>query len=522
MAEPTTTTIDITDTSPGYEKRIGQWTKVRDVLEGEDQIKFRENLYLPRPRGMKKVDFANYLQRSNFYAVSDRTLRGLVGLVFRVDPVINLPPRMARIEEFASPEGYDLDQLIREALREVLSLGRYGLLVDLPEEDDAEADSAPFFATWKAEEIFRWEEKVNPKTGIREVTRVVVMEEPTVAENKEETLLREMYIDPDDGIYKIQKWVQVETETSSYKTNRTAAGITSSYFISGSFQRMGEPIVPKRYTTPLRKIPFIFINPYDLRARADKPPMLDLSNVNLAHYRNSADYETALHMIGSPTPYVFGIKDTDVPKTIGPFQIWHGQSKDVRVGMLEYTGQGVATIRLAMRDKEDRMAVLGARLIRSDGAERENVTAETTRLEAREETSVLLSAANTVQKAFTRAARFAALWVGVNPDAVEIRLNQDFIETRLAPQEITALVAAWQAKALSEETLHFNLQRGEIVQPGRDLEEERKAIEEQSKKRQAEALANATAMAALKSDQEPDDGAKEGPPAKKDDDADEE
>jgi hypothetical protein len=499
MASPST---DITETSPGYDKRITQWAKVRDVLEGEEDVKFRETLYLPRPRGMRKTDYANYLNRANFYAVADRTLRGLVGLVFRVDPVVKIPDRMRRIEEFASPEGYDLDQLIREALREVLSMGRYGMLVDLPL--DADADSAPFLATWKAEEIFRWEEKVNPRTGIRDVTRVVVMEEPTVAEEKKETILREMFID-DDGAYKIQRWREVEAETTSPPIKVTAAGITSAYYISGAFKREGGVIVPRRFNQPLRRIPFIFINPYDLRARADKPTMLDLANVNLGHYRNSADYETALHMIGSPTPYVFGIRKEDRPTTIGPFNIWHGLAKDVRVGMLEYTGQGVATIRLAMRDKEDRMAVLGARLIRSDGAERENVTAETTRLEAREETSVLLSAAKTVEKAFERALKFAALWMGTNPESVEIRLNRDFVETRLSAQELTALVASWQAKALSDETLHFNLQRGEIVQPDRDFEEERSAIEAQAKKRQQEALASAQAMTAVKGEQEGDE-----------------
>lgn len=494
MALPTS---DITETSPGYDRRIGQWTKVRDVLEGEDQIKDREVIYLPRPRGMKKVDFANYLQRANFYAVADRTLRGLTGLVFRVDPVINLPGRMQRLVEFASPEGYDLDQLVRESLREVLSLGRYGLLVDLPEETDQ--DTVPFFATWRAEEIYRWEEVVDPATGIRNVTRVVVREEPSVAGTLEEQIVREMYID-EDGIYKIQKWRQVQSETTS-AGYRTAAGITSVNYIYGSYEKFGPVIIPKRFNQPLRRIPFIFINPYDLRARADKPPMLDLANVNLGHYRNSADYETALHVIGSPTPYVFGVKDDSVPKTIGPFQIWHAQAKDVRVGMLEYTGQGVATIRLAMRDKEDRMAVLGARLIRSDGAERENVTAETTRLEAREETSVLLSAAKTVEKAYTRALRFAALWVGVNPDSVELRLNRDFVETRLSAQELTALVQSWQNQALSDESLHFNLQRGEIVPPDRTFEEEKASIEKSAEERQKKAME----IAAANGGQEPED-----------------
>jgi len=459
---------DITDTSPDYDVRLPQWEKVRDCLEGEDTIKDGGTAYLPQPRGMKKIDFKNYLQRANFYGVSGRTLGGLVGLVFRIDPVIDIPSQLESMRELASPEGFTMQEIVREARCEVLSLGRYGLLVDMPQIDNA----MPYIATWKAEDIFRWEEKIELTTGFRKLSRVVLQEEPLDSNETTTTYIRELFLD-ETGIYQQQRWARVQDEAST--------PFSSATLTPGSFERVGELITPKRFNQPLREIPFFFANTFDKRARTTKPPMIDLVNVNLGHYRNSADYETALHIIGSPTPYVFGIRSEDRPTTFGPAQIWHSVSKDVKAGMIEYTGTGVTSIRLAMEDKEKRMAVLGARLIR--GEDRENMSSETTRLNAREETSVLLSGVRTVEQVFTAACQFAAGWKGGNKDAVKFRLNRDFVETRLTSEELTALVKSWQEGALSDEVYHYNLQRGEIMPAERTLEEEKAAREAEHEER---------------------------------------
>jgi len=454
--------MPITDTAAGWDRRIESWTKVRDAIEGEEQIKEKGSLYLPRPGGMKLRDYASYKTRASFYAVADRTLRGLVGLVFRVEPVITLPPALAGLSEAMSPEGYDSRQLIRESLRETLSIGRLGLLVDMPQTGSPNA--LPYIATWRAEEIFNWEEGIDPVSGVRMLTRVCAIEEPAIQDGEEVARIRELYLE--DGVYHQRVWMQVTTQTSIRKTS-----VIGSMFFDGfdSFEA-GPVLTPTMNGAPLPFIPFIFVNTFDLRPTTEKAPFLDLVNVNLAHYRNSADYEMALHMIGSPTPYAFGMKKEERPTTVGPSQIWHSSAKDVKVGMLEYTGQGVATLRNAMQDKEDRMAVLGARLVRSDN-ERDNVTAETTRLEAREETSVLMGGTETVELAFRKALQWAASFKGIDPGSVNVKLNRDFVDTRLSAGDLEALVSAWQAGAFSRRVLHSNLQRGEIMPADLTVEE---------------------------------------------------
>lgn len=79
---------------------------------------------------MTTSQYTRYVQGSSFYAVAERTLRGMVGAVTRNAPVLELPDRIAGMRDAATFEGHSLDVLLESALREVLSLGRFAMLLD--------------------------------------------------------------------------------------------------------------------------------------------------------------------------------------------------------------------------------------------------------------------------------------------------------------------------------------------------------------------------------------------------------
>jgi hypothetical protein len=55
---------------------------------------------------------------------------------------------------------------------------------------------------------------------------------------------------------------------------------------------------------------------------------------------------------------------------------------------------------------------------------------------------------------------------------VLVQLNEDFSTRGLSSEELTALVSAWQAGAISRETMFELFRRGEVLPPGRTDEEE--------------------------------------------------
>ena len=469
MTNGTAYGYDITVLSVDFATRLPQWQKVRDAIDGEERVKERSTLYLPKPRGQNPRDYANYLTRAAFYSVADLTLRGLTGMVFRVEPTIELPAKLDRLNVTLTPEGYSPQQAVREAMKDVLGIGRYGLLVDMAAR--RRVSNLPYIATYRAEEIINWEEEI--VDGVRKLVRVVLLEEPSTRADVTTRILRELLI-TEVGTYEMRVWRET-TDERAQTARRTFPTPDYFYVAHGSFEYQ-ETIVPVAFGKPLMEIPFYFVNPLDHRPRTDKPPILDLVNTNFAHYRNSADYEQALWLTSQPTPYIFGVTSENVPKSIGSATIWHAPDPNVKAGMLEFTGAGIQAQEKALAAKEERMAIQGARIIRD--FQQPNVTAETTRLQAQSETSILIGAVQSVEEAFEKALRFAARWADASEEEVVIHLNRDFIETRLSPEEITSLVAAWQAGAYSRQTLHEQLQRGEIIPPERTLADELALIED--------------------------------------------
>jgi hypothetical protein len=442
-------------------------------MEGEDRIKERGSLYLPEPDAMNPVQYRRYKTRANFYGVAERTVRGLVGLVFRIEPTFDLPPVLSPLLNSATPTGMPLSTLTADVLRDVVSLGRYGVLVDMPRSPSLIGSAVPYLAPYTAENIWRWEESFDPVSGVRKLTRVVVREDAIVERDLEKTYLRELFLDPSSGNYTQQFWVEVNDETAT--SVRLSDG---EVLANGSFDKVGPPIVPVVSGQPLKKIPFFFLNTFNLQPKTDRPPMLDLASVNVAHYRNSADLEHALYLTSQPTPVITGwTTSSDKPAAIGSGTIWFlPTGTDAKY--LEFEGKGVGALRQAMQDKESRMAALGARMIRD--LDRSNVTAEATRMQMTAETSVLVSAVGNVERGMEAALRMAAEWAGADPDEVDVSLNHDLVDASLSSLDLNALVQAWMAGAISGPTLHANLQRGEIIDPKKSYEDEQAEIEEQA------------------------------------------
>jgi len=443
---------EILGESKSYSTRKNQWRKIRDAIEGEDQVMMQGQTYLPKPSGMTVGEYNNYKQRAMFYSVAERTRRGFLGLIFRQDPIVKVPDSMKEWMKSMTSDGMSFEMLSDELMGEGVTIGRYGLLLDYG--SDAKPNEFPHLVTYKAEDIVDWKEEM---VGGKK-TLVFVSLRDTVGshlDDDDEEFLDLMFL---DGVYTAQRWkVSSQTGKEDIRVN------------------MGGPVQPTVRGKTLTYIPFFFINPADMRPEISKPPFLDLVNMNMAHYRNSADYEHALYMTAQPTPWVAGVVSESMkPTSIGPSVIWY-LAENGRAGYLEFEGKGLEQQRHAMQDKEDRMAALGARMI-AESANR-NETVDTARLRGRGEMSLLKSVVMISSVAMTRVMRTVADWMGLPKDEIIVKYNDDFVETRMTHQEMASMVSAWQSGAISRYTMHENFQRGEIIDPSRTVEEEESDID---------------------------------------------
>lgn len=431
----------------GFDARQVQWDRIRSAIEGSDAVKLQGALFLDQPSSMTANEYSAYKNRAAFYPVAERTLRGMTGMVCRKAPRVTLPKRLAPMRNTFSSTGNPLDVVVEEALAAVLSLGRIGWLLDFPT-DVASSLAVPYCAVYEADCIL--DHRTEIVGGIARLTYLTLSEDIGDEDDGDE-IVRHLAIE--DGKYVVRRWL-----------------------IKGKSESMIEELIPTVNGKPLTEIPFVAISPYDLRVGLEKPPMLDLVDVNLGHYRNSADYEHALFLTAQPTPYITGQLDAaSKPTSIGSGTIWC-LPEGATAGMLEFSGAGIAAQRLAMQDKEQRMATLGARMI-NEGKNR-NEASDTAKMRGTSELSLVGGSVAMVEAGLARLLRVAAEWVQANPNEVEVHLNRDYVSAELDPNALTALVKAWQSGAISHDTLWTNLQRGEIAPTDRSIDDERNLIEE--------------------------------------------
>lgn len=456
---------------PEYLAALPMWEKCRDAAEGQDAVHAKGARYLPKLSEQTEAEYQAFKGRALFYGATGRTVDGLSGLVFRRPPAVEVLAAVEYLLEDVDTSGTPLLTFAERVVEEVLQVGRVGLLADYPPMDgirtqaeEKAAGGRPYVRIYKAEAIINWRvERINNRNQLSLVVLKEAREEDVDGfETKVVPVWRVLRLV--GGTYTVETWEKVKAATGA---DQDAWVLTSQ-------------VSPMMGGKPMNFIPFEICGPMGLEPGVAKPPIKDLADVNLSHYRTTADYEHGLHFTGLPTPLVFGHEFQATEKfALGSTVVKGFANPDAKAEFLEFKGEGLKQLAARLVEKEEMMAALGARMLAGD--KRQVEAAETAAIHRAGENSVLSSLANAVSALLTRALNYCAMWAGVAPEA-RVALNTDYLPSGMAAQELTALVGAWQAGAISHLTLLDNLQRGEIARQGVDADKEMADIEAEGPK----------------------------------------
>ncbi len=457
------------------------WKKCRDVLAGEEAIKDAGTEYLPKMSRMTDFEYESYKQRALFYGASQRTMQGLIGSILRKPPVIyastdELVTKVTDLVKNITQTGVDLHGFTRDLVAEILSVGRVGVLVDAPPANAKLLTQRPYARMYTAEEIINW--RMHFVAGVPVLDQVVLLEVintpgPDGFGIDQVVQYRELTLN-EDGSYVQRVWV-----IDPPKTEKDDATI-----------RMLDEVIPTYRGKPMGKLPFFFCSASHNRPDVERPPLLDLFNVNISHYRSSADLEHGRHYTALPTPVVSGVDNDEDGATpsleIGSSTAWLLPT-GAQAKMLEFNGQGLKHLENALSEKATLMTHLGARMLEPD--KRSAETAEALRLRQAGDFASMNTISDAVGAMLTDVVRLMAWWYEINKelddDTLFVQLNKDYFESRLTPAMLTALVTSWQAGAMGFRDLYFNLVRGETIDPERSFDEVFDEVMKEAKIREA-------------------------------------
>lgn len=481
-----------------YDVLLPLWNRCRDVIEGEDTVKAKGDVYLPRLDNQDANQYAAYKLRAMFYGASGRTVEGLTGSIFRKPPKITFPESHRGWLDEVSEDTLGLEVFSKKVLRNVISVGRHGVLLDLPEEEQVQP--TPYFGSYTAEDIINWRQDL---IGGRKTLTLVVLREHykevdesdafTVKDKTRYRVLRLVdaaealaivaVFKSSDGEFDNDK--QDEIEKLRFVSNSSSKKV----YIQQVYEKFETPNktnnedyiltsahIPKLHGKTIDYIPFVFFGTVSLTPDAENPPILSIVNVNISHYRNSADLEHGRHYTALPTAWAAGFTTQSGTKLlIGSTAAWVSEEPNAKVGYLEFTGEGLGHLQAGMEQKEGLMAILGARMLEEPRASVE--AADTHRIRRSGEESTVASIAGTIEAGVTTLLKWAAEWLGLNSDEASVEFNKDFTTKPMDPRMLNGLISLLQQGRISYDTFFYNLERGELIPDGRTVEDELDLIE---------------------------------------------
>jgi len=455
--------------SQAYRNMAGDLEVVRDVAVGTRHIRSKRTDYLPKHPKETIPNYNNRLKWAVLFNALSRTVEGLTGMVFRRDPVISedTPEKIEEHLQNIDNAGTHIDVFANQVLSDALEAGHAAILVDVPDVSDnvpvgrratireeGALGVRPYWVHVRKEDIF------SPRTV--NVRGQVVLQQ---------VALREITMEPDGqfGEKEVTRYRVLSRLEETDNANGTAVTIRWELLeiVDDKVVSRGAGVV-----TNQTEIPLVPVYGKKTGIFQSQPPLLDLAETNLAHYRLLSDHLYAMHKVNLPVGVVTGA-DPDEEIEIGP-NTFLKLPQGATFKFEQPSGSSFSDNREQLREFKQDMAAMGLSMLQVETRAAE--TAEAKRMDKSEQDSALGTAARSLQDALKQALVFHGNFLKIDKPG-SIQINRDFEDLRLTPEEVTAYSMMHANGQISLETMWASLKEGGRLPDNFDPEVERERIE---------------------------------------------
>jgi len=484
--------MPVNDPNQEYLDGCNEWQLVNDCDNGSGAVKSRSKktgsntlrgiagtAYLPPPdaanmSGENKERYKSYLERANFVNFTSQTREGMIGMVFRKETVIKAPSDIDYLIKNVNGGGLSTDQMIKEVSNQVMLFGRYGLLVDYPcaplgltEAEVTNLNLKAKIVAYPATSIINWRTAViNGETKLS----MIVLREIVQVQDK-------------DDEFKLTNATHHRVlllKNNMYVQNIYDAENELVYFATGEIDEEGNEItsadlIPRNHDGAVwDHIPFTFIGSVNNSETVDKAPLYDIAEVNISHYRNSADYEESSFLVGQPTPAIAGLNQGWVDKNMP-----NGVTLGSMGAILLPEGGSASLLQAAsnqmplegMKLKEEQLVKIGTRLI-EDGSG--NQTVDGVKIRFAGQNSKIGSLITNVEDGFIKCYEWAQMFMGGSGE-IKIDINKELYDSSLDPQSIVAQIQLMDRGVIAVTDMRTNLRKANMISSNRtdkDIDDE--------------------------------------------------
>ncbi len=477
-----------------YTEMLPYWQKCRDARLGAKAIKEGGNRekYLPRLDSQvihnnnngKTVDqkdreYNNYRNRATWYGGTGKTVQATRGIIFANKPKISANPKEvdsllkeSDIINYATQNDESFFALMELSADEIITVNRVGILEDYPVTigEDGEPVSmslkeyeeqglTSYSVMYKAEQIINWGTAVHKGKKIESWYN-----------------LEEKWMDYEDSATdptERSRWRILLLEEQENKELRYKQVVVEEGKDGDKIKSMFYPMINNEY---FDYIPFWCLSTSgNVADEVREPDILDLVEMNIGHYRNSADNENELHYLSIATGIFPGwpTGPDDPPPVLGGAL---ATPPDQTPYVMKAEGQ--SGIQAEMKTKEERMAILGAQMLASKG--RYIQSAKTSEIENQGQSGILGSLSSTLETFFSIILALKIEWSFGKEAVVAVAMDKEYLKNNVTIEALTPLLQGLQSGKVSFDTFYYNMSKLGMYPDNWTKEDEQKAIEQQS------------------------------------------
>lgn len=264
-----------------------------------------------------------------------------------------------------------------------------------------------------------------------------------------------------DGTYRMLTYDEIYTIDDGYA--ESTAVQQRVYLDDGSIEIWREDELYRVIDTALYQVPIVKVGEKEISE------FYDLSVINRSHLNMKSEQRSYGRMGCAPIPvtYLANAEDSKVITFgINDGLNFNSSRREAGFEWVELEGKNNEVIGELIKDDETDMREFIATLIKSDVQR----TAKEANLMNAGNESTLNHYATQIEKGINKAFKIMAIYQGVNSFDKGVKVNRDFIDTKLSPEEIQKYMDMFTQGIISYEKLIYLFIQGETLPPMTDEE----------------------------------------------------
>lgn len=447
--------------SGNYQIMFPRWRKMATVLGGTEAMRQAGALYLPMHAGEELDRYEERLAAATLLNITEITLESLVGRPFS-DPVQlseDMPEQIKEFMEDVDLQGNNIDVFARRWFREGFAKGFAHVLVDFPRKqpredgqprtlaDDRMDNVRPYWVLIKPENlIFASVELIQ---GREAVTHARFLEEVTERDGFREVTKRRIRV--------LEPGWQAIYEERLDERKKTVWVIVDEFAVDLPF------------------IPLCTFYANKEEVMLGKPPLMDLADMNIAHWQSGSDQRSVLTVSRFPILAMSGAPpgEGQMNVTVGPYHWLFTSDPQGKFYYVEHTGRAIRAGREDMNDLVEQMSHYGGEFLKKQPG-RQTATARA--LDSAEATSPLQDMTLRFMDAVDHVLFMTAAWLKL-PFGGKVKIATDFGPEKSDQNDMLALQFTRKIRDISRQTYLLELKRRGLLNDEFDAEEDLMQIE---------------------------------------------